>query len=250
MKHHEKTIIILFLLGVLLISIIGYQSARAGLDEFVYLPVVMGGNGSSLPPTGQTLTNSGHVDWPDGGGIATFTDTLSASIEVAIMPVSAPTYDLPEDTQLVGSYYEVSANTDTAVSTSSPFVIAFPIPNNVNMDHLGLAVLLPVESYLDSDPQEDFDWHFLEGQVDAANQLFITTLPFLAQDGRVFVLISHPELDSPPNNLVALANRPADSDSALFSVNCTGFNLSQDCSEATEEQVEGLLADIHLCLIP
>lgn len=233
---------LLVTLGMLLVGIMGYRAVQAGSNEYTFLPLIKGGGSNPPPGSSNTLANGGHVDWPDGGGIAALSDTLSAPVEVSITVVSDPGYDLPEDTQVMGSYYEVWADADTAVSTGSPFIIAFPIPANVSLDHLGLAVLLPAESALDSGPLADFGWQLLAGQVDVANRLFITTLPFLAQDGRVFVLISHPDLISPANSQQAALNR--EPDTSLFSVECRPFYYHL-CNEATKSQLEGLLQDIH-----
>ncbi len=212
----------------------------------VYLPVVMGGSGST---GGGTLDNGGTVAGPDGVSVGAFTDTLTLSgpVVVTISKTSAPTPTFPAQTQVVGEFYQVSAGAAVYVAPVEPFILAFPAPSGVSTTNLALAVLSSGEGVADAD-KDILAWTLLEGKYDLAQNLFLTTIAGLTQEGNTFVLVTHPDFDSTANSAVSAVfrpNAPSRTQFDLFNVKCVYFSNANDCTAATEDAVAGYLTDIY-----
>jgi hypothetical protein len=206
-----------------------------GINYSVYMPLIQNG--------GQTgnLDNLGTVEHADGVGVGAYGTTLTQPINVDISSVTAPATPLPAGVQALAGYYQIRADADTYVSPTAPFVLAFPIPAGSPTGNLALGVLLPGEDYLDWEPSEPV-WDFLEGKYDSARNLFLTTIPFLAQDGHTFVLVDHPDIPSVP--IQHLPARVTGASSGNFVVICRGFHHGE-CPEAAEDQVGSLLDELY-----
>lgn len=228
--------------------VLSIQQARAQSgngDSPVYLPILFTpGNPSGPIPgsTSGTLSPGGTLETPDGVGLGALADTLAAPISVTISGTAAPVLPLPAAALALGNYFEIKAEQDVFADTSNPLIAAFPVPASTNQDNLALAVLQSGEGSQDVDPVVQ-DWIFLEGQYDPAENKFLTTLASLNGAGRTFVLVEHPDFDSPSNTRAPTGMaRPA---APLFSVNCTSFSNPADCTAVTESQVSTFLADIY-----
>ncbi len=215
-----------------------------GEDPIVYLPVIAG------PPDnvgGGTLDNGGTVIGPDGVGIGAFTDTLDAPIMVTISRTIAPPTALPSQAQMLGEFYEISAGEDVYVVTESPFILAFPVPPGAGTDHLALAMLTSGDHVNDAEPGVQA-WTMLEGVFDPDQNLFLTTIAGLHNEGNPLVLVTHPDVDSPPNAAAASAGVgvPRRGQFDLFNVKCQHFIAANACTETIESDVETTLELIYL----
>ena len=203
------------LLLVLLIQLWHSASARDhGSNQLVYLPVMQRIDQST------NLDNRGTVVHPDGVGIGAYGTTLPHPIHVEIAATAVPTTPFPAGVQALAGYYDISANKNIYVSTTAPFVLAFPVPAGAPTGNLAAGVLMTEEADPDGETYEPV-WSFLDGKYDSARNLFLTTIPFLSQNGLTFVLVEHPDIASPPNQSLP-AHKTGDS-STNFVVHCRGF---------------------------
>jgi hypothetical protein len=209
----------------------------ANTDATVYLPLVVGpisGTG------GGTLQNGGTVEGPDGVGIGALTDTLAGPIVVSIARTEAPLTVLPVMAQAAGDFYLIGAEEDVFVTPERPFIVAFPVPAGADTAHLALAVLSSGEAVNDADAGLQA-WFFLEGQYDENQNLFLATIAGLTDEGRTFVLTTHPDFDSPPNHSPRLFSPQI----SLFRAKCIHFTVPTDCMMVTESAVADFLTDVY-----
>lgn len=222
------------------------NSAVANTDPTVYLPIVVNGSGTTV---GGTLDNGGTVEGPDGAGVGAFTNTLTASgpVVVSISNTAAPTVTFPVQTQVVGEFYQIGADRPVYVSPAEPFILAFPVPSGVSTTNLALAVLSSGEGVADA-AGNTLAWTLLEGKYDPAQNLFLTTIAGLTQEGNTFALVTHPDFDSTANNTLAAflqPNSPSRTQFDLFNVKCVYFSNANDCTTATEDTVAAYLTGIY-----
>ncbi len=197
----KTSITILLLIGTLLIGIIGYRSARAGSDEFVYLPVVFSDNDNAIPPEPGTyeLNDGGTITSTDGvliGAVSgVLSDTLSVTIErdVSLAYTTSPTLTLTGGVTPHGNYYRLHADRAVFAPGTTTFILGLPVPTGVPTSTLGIALYEP------PDGEDEAVWHILSGLYDADHKLMVVTLPHIATESRTAVLVSHPSLSSPLN---------------------------------------------------
>jgi hypothetical protein len=239
--HFRRNMLILTL-GLIVIGLaIGMfvmgRHVAANTDSSVYLPLIV------RPETGiggGTLQNGGAVTGPDGVGIGALTDTLAGPIVVSIARTEAPATALPAMAQARGGFYLIGAEEDVFVTTERPFIVAFPVPAGVDAEHLALAVLNSGEAANDTDAGLQA-WSFLEGQYDENQNLFLATIAGLTDEGRTFVLTTHPDFDSPPNHSPRLFSLQI----SLFRAKCIHFTEPTHCTAATESVVADFLTDVY-----
>jgi hypothetical protein len=223
----------------------GPAAAQSSGDLPVYLPIMFTTGSPPGPVPGSTtgtLSAGGVLETPEGVALGALTDTLAAPISVTISGASAPAVSLPSAALGLGNFFEIHADQDVYPDTSSPLLAAFPVPGGVSTDNLALAVLQSGEGSQDVDPSVQ-DWILLEGLYDPAENKFLTTLASLNAAGRMFVLVEHPDFDSPANTRAP--SGMAHPDAPLFSVNCVNFSDPAACTATTENQVSSFLGDIY-----
>ena len=190
----------------------------------------------------NTLENGGAVMGPDGVELRALSDTLAAPIEVFLSTGSAPAETLPAEVTPRGDFFNIRAGADTYVSTIRPFVVSVPVPSGADTGRLVLAALVPADKATDVTVTGRV-WLFIDGIYDPDRNAFITTIPFLAGDGRTFALVEHPDGDSSVAGGSGAGARPVEvpnDDVPMvgfdFFVRCRGL-LPAECSQ-------GVLADV------
>jgi len=155
------------------------------------------GGGNQAPSPSGNLVNSGSVTGTNGVSVRALSNTLSTPINVSISVAAAPVEPMWNTANLIGDFFELRSDQDIRLTNSaSPFVVAVPVPLGVDTAHLALAMRVPSEELLDSG-RTGWEWMLLPGQYDAVNNLFLTSSSALRSDGRIFVLVEHPDYSSP-----------------------------------------------------
>ncbi len=205
----------------------------------------------TAPPTGpggpgeQTLMPDGVFVSEDDVVIATMEGSLEEAVEVFIDPVTAPEMPLPATVRSAGKFFRFGAKQDT-YGEANPFVLAVPVPDGVDTSKLALAILLQPEDVTENDLDRPF-WQVLEGVYDADSGYFITTLPFLAEKGRIIVLLETESYTSPVlDATTTLEGQQLDTE-FTFSASCVSFNdadvnnRSISCSASDRADLEAAL---------
>lgn len=214
----------------------GGQSA----DDTVVITATPSGNvGGTLEP-GQTYIGEDEVV------LGALNSTLEARLGVDIRRADAPEVPLPKSAQRRGEFYRLSALRDT-FGMGNPFVVALPVSEGADTSSLALALLLQPEDVVETDLKEP-TWHLLEGIYDPENNYFVTTLPFLAAEGRVVVLVEAAGFTSP--NLSKTPTLTPQQTSGEFLVSCRTFdddinNRDLSCSTTNEEDLQTALEDAY-----
>lgn len=227
------------LLGAIVTASVLAFAQGGGADPFVYLPMIRNGGANTEE---EILENGSVVSGPGGVGIGALTDTLDAPATVWISRSGAPPVELPVQAQAVGQFYEIGAGEDVYVAPERPFILAFPVAPGTVTDTLALAVLTAGEAVHDADPNVQA-WSLLEGMFDAEQNLFLTTIAGLHEQGNSFVLVAHPDFNSPPNGAPAPASVGGQFD--LFNVRCQHFVPASGCTATIESDVETTLELIY-----
>ena len=208
--------------------------------SFAYMPL-LANQPTVLQITGQ-LVAGGKVFGPDGVGIAAPSGSLTAPVNVALLRASAPAFAHDEQIKPIGEHYTIGAEVVASAPMTRPFLLAFPVPANVNTAQLAVAALISNETIQDAPEGEEFAWLYYEGEYDAANQRFVTTWPTLAIDGITFVLVEDPSVGGATTHKATTASPGA----IQFNVTCRGFYGDESaCSVDTRLNVENLLSQIH-----
>ncbi len=216
---------------------------QTGADEVeVYLPLVLKPGGTPGSTTGS-LGNGGVFIGLDGVGIGALDNTLLAPIDVTIANTGVPTVTVPSQAQVLGSFYQISAGEDVSVSPDEPLILSFPVPTGAYTTNLALGYLQSGEFVLDADPDIQA-WIFQEGFYDPDQESFLTTLSALREEGQTFLLVEHPDFESPSNVPPANLIRPTSPSDYQFNVRCVNFTPTTDCTSTIENTVEGFLGDI------
>ncbi|HFQ60889.1 MAG TPA: hypothetical protein ENK39_01135 [Epsilonproteobacteria bacterium] len=203
--------------------------------------------------TSTLLENGGSIKGIDGIVIEAFKDSIDEAITVEMKVASVPMLSLPSSTKAQGKFYRFNASKD--VYASSSFLVAIPVPKDVDTKHLALAILLQSEDRVLHETQAEDVWDVLSGVYSSENNYFIATLPFLAKDGRTLVLVSSSKYDSPTlkgkqKKLKSSYKHTAESDIG-FKVNCDRFddaefnNRNTTCSNIDETDLELALQDAY-----
>lgn len=208
--------------------------------SFAYMPL-LANQPTVLQITGE-LTAGGKVFGPDGVGIAAPPGSLNAPLQVALLRAPAPAFAHDEQITPIGEHYTIGAEVKTSAPMTRPFLLAFPVPANVNTAQLAVAALISTETVQDAPEGEEFGWLYYEGEYDAAKQRFVTTWPTLATEGVTFVLVEDPStVDATVHNSTI-----ATPSTLQFNVICKGFYGGEsDCSVDTRLNTANMLAQIH-----
>ena len=119
---------------MLLITPLTIQAAgQAGnLVNPVYLPLI---TNFSNNPSGN-LSNGGVYVGEGRVGLEALANSLSGPISVPIARTDAPTQTMPSKAQVLSDYYQIGANSTVSLTTSSPLILAFPVPPGANTAQL------------------------------------------------------------------------------------------------------------------
>lgn len=154
-------------------------------------------SGGSPPPSGQTLLdNGGTVFGPNGVGIHAMSNTLDAPVDISIATTFAPPEAMDSRVIVQSDYYLIGADRNVTISKLSPFVVSFPVPQDVDTTHLALAIRIPAELVNDTE-QTGMQWSYLSGRYDADEGTFVALLPYISADDFVHALVTHPGYSSP-----------------------------------------------------
>lgn len=138
------------------------------------------------------------IDGPLGSKLGATADAISETLTISIAVTSAPTITLPASATVRSDYLHISAEQNRMAMIESPFVIGVPVPAGADTAHLVVMHTVSPEMVLDSSASEA-QWSYLPGLYDAASNLFFARLPFMLRQGSTFVLVNHPDFDSPAN---------------------------------------------------
>jgi hypothetical protein len=186
------------------------------------------------------------VTGPGGVKVAAVEGAITQTIAITVEIVPAPAEALPNNATAIGDFLRLSSNKDSTVPVETPFVVALPVPNNVDTSHLVLVHLSPATHLLDAELTGNF-WGYLPGVYDATHNLFLVRLPFLLAEGTVVALIEHPDFESPPNQPDANVQAAAGAIRGDFSVNCmkTTFEDADDCTPVMQSVAKTMLDGIY-----
>lgn len=201
---------------------------------------------SKAPPTDSThaLRPGGSYVSDDGVVLAAPEGALDGGIEVRVVAETPSDVALPEGSRSVAGYYRLSASHDT-FSLSAPFVVAVPVPDDVDHGSLALALLQEPEDMTDLDGSGRH-WQLIEGVFDASGRYFISTIALLAAEGRAVTLVAADGYVSP-----SLSTEPivrSQQTGVGFTVRCRGFdeasnNRSVACGASDEADLELVLEE-------
>lgn len=234
------------------------QSASANL---VYLPALSRGSGDvntlaasahparvqaseAITPVVRYLAPGCAVSGPGGLKIGAVEGAITQTVVITMQIAAAPSEALPAGALPAGEYLRVSSAKNEHTDMETPFVIGVSVPSNVDSSHLALVHLLPATHSFDSQASGNL-WGYLPGVYDVASGLFLARMPFLLAEGTTFMLVEHPDFDSPPNQP---AVQPAAVDvRGEFSVFCitSSFNRSSDCGATLEADAKAALDEIY-----
>lgn len=192
---------------------------------FIGLLLMAAACNQTAPPAGpsdQTLMPDSVFVSEDEVVLATMEGSLEQAVEVFIDPVTAPEVPLPATVRPLGEFFRFGANQDT-YGEENPFVVALPVPEEVDTSKLALGILLQPEDVTESDLDRPF-WQIVEGVYDAESGYFITTLPFLAEDGRIVVLLATDSYTAPNLNPIATLEGQQLDTEYTFRASCVSFD--------------------------
>jgi len=154
------------------------------------------------------LQPGGSFTGREGVTIHASIESIPQAIDVGVKPIDPPTEQnpLPESMTASGPFLQLSASVRTFTPSRSPFTISLPVDENqVDTEHLALAVLVPEEEIhfqaeCTAEDCSDFgpgdSWFAVSGVYRPQSSRFEVALPFLAQEGRAVVLVESPDYNS------------------------------------------------------
>ena len=198
-----------------------------------------------------------------GVELGALTNSIDASISVAIESISNVQADQPLDSDLqqVGEYFMLFPEERVDVSANAPLILAIEIPDGVSTDSLALATLIPADEgfvgYTNRPgppaPEVSY-WALSPGQYDAPGNRFFVTIISIPEEGRTMTLVSNspyssPSMEAPISNPISqslasplrfditpLINRPLQDETVEVVVLCVGFDLdSTRCQRFVDE---------------
>ena len=212
-----------------------------GVDEDVdSLTVVAGAATDSVE-----LTPGNTIIAQDGVVIGALEGSIDESVKLTLSPGAKNYPPLPKNAALVSEVYDLAAERD--VYASGDFLVALPVPAGADTTQLALAFLS-----LPEDHNEDVTepvWQLISGVYDPKSQYFITTLPFIAAEGRMVALVQSPAYTSP--ELAATPELKPQQSTTGFKVSCQNFdddelnNRNLSCSSSDEADLEQVLEDAY-----
>ncbi len=199
--------------------------------------------------TPEALVDGGNVVDASGLAVAAAAGTLAAPVDVSSTSVPAPPQALFPGATALGSYFSLCTDADVEAPESTPFIVGLPVPPGADTAHLALAALAPGYDASDGDPLGSL-WFPISGLYDASADLFLTGIPTLADAGRTFVLVEHPDFSSPapvPPAAASEGGLAAASPATLsqpVQVDCVGFAVG-DCGTTQTNPLEIELATAY-----
>lgn len=199
----------------------------------------------ALPPASTLAPGGLHVS-EDGVVLAALPGTLAAGIGVFASLTATPSVPPPAGLEFVGPAFRIGS-AEGAFGDASPFAVALPVPEAVDVTRLALLHEVRPEDVTGTYLAEP-TWELLDGVFESGERYFLTTLARLAAGGRVVVLVTGERLRTESARaLEAPAVIGADHDVA-FEVSCVNFDVSSvnnrsiACGSVDEADLEGVLA--------
>ncbi len=197
-----------------------------------------------LYPATAELENAAVVESVYGLMVGALDGALAEPLPVWIREVAAPDHDLPAGADVVERFYNVGAHETVYAPDDSGFVIALPVPELANANHLVAAVLTsqhlyPIQPDVTQDALDQF-WALLPGTLDAENGLYSIYVPAIDHRGATVALVEHPDFGPLPPMMERDIGDPAPlvPPSPVFKVECIGHNLlGSTCTSTDEDRV-------------
>jgi hypothetical protein len=164
-------------------------------------PPPTGGGGG--PVTGSLGPDGGILEGPDGFALGVPQGNLSATLSVTLERTSHPNVPFGADITPWGRSYRMTASEDAfGTLPTGQFLVALPVPDGADSDHLAVATLSPSDDQLDVGEDR---WLYSPGQYLGGEGLLVALNPTLTRAGDVFRLVSADRFASP----VAASEPPA-----------------------------------------
>ena len=208
----------------------------------IYLPQI---SHTRFISTG-VLRDGGSVEATSGARVGAVPGTFADDVEVLIETAPPPAASLGDSVTPVGDYHVIAAARRVTTPIDKPLLIGLPVPDGANPDDMALAMLLPPSQH--GEGRSGFTWISIPGRFDAANNLFVATIPLLPLNIVHMVLIEHPALDPLP--LPPTARTVANADTSaqpaqtppLFVVTCEPFMPFAACNQQDQDDLASEVA--------
>jgi len=213
-------------------------------------------------PDGSSTTSlSGEniIKGVDGVTVGASADALEEDAQITIERIESPDTDAELGVDTVGDYYKLSADRDLQSQADAPFFLALPIPEDVSVDNLAIALLGKKDEFHvdteESNPEKETDagdnWVFRPASADPENGLLVATLFNIPKKGRLFTIVQN---DSFSTHIVAKSGgfalaKPVKQDNGPeFKAIChpKAFNdLNWQCTKRDREAAATLLKNAY-----
>ncbi len=209
------------------------------------------------PPFAITdeLVASGVVEHDSGLDIRADAGSLLGPLPIWIHEVPAPSPLLPPDVKVHGSFFNIGAIRTKFTEQDKPLTVSFPVPDDADNEHLGIAVLTAHNSFFSEPPPSLISWGAIAGQYDSIDNRFSITLSALSAFGTTFALVEHSLLGAPDldDERVAIgrldvgfgassAGAKTETNPDIdISVTCSAFD---PCADAPKEQMDQEVATL------
>ncbi|MFN8444417.1 MAG: hypothetical protein U0175_26775 [Caldilineaceae bacterium] len=237
------------------------SASCTGSEQRIYLPLVSrqltGSDTHAIvaqvvaTPFVSSLSPGCVITSPTGIKVGAVAGAISETLTLSLTITSAPAITLPTGSVVRSDYVQLVANRNQLAAIESPFVVAVPVPDGADPNHLVLLHTLVGSSVLDGEI-EDEDWGYLPGAYDAASKLFLARLPYLSRSGTTLVLINHADFDTTLNSaqstLTLQAANTNQTTTQFFNAWCLTetFANPSDCTNTQEAIVANMVTEIYL----
>jgi hypothetical protein len=199
-----------------------------------------------------TLEAGTASEGPDGMMFRAQSDSIEEPLELTVEREEPPLRDvsLPDGVETRGAGYRITPERSTVTDPEAPFLVGLPIPEQADLDHVAVAVVVQPDEYTaqwnEEGPPADYEptrqWSIQEAYI--AQGTVATTVPNLqSEEGRLMVVVEEPTFRSIRADSMQVRTH---SDEGFDAVCLGGFDdADESCPQSAQVAAEDALEEAY-----